>query len=251
MCSNKDTIVFQYNIEDKDEKYTFEKSFKRPSELKSYCPHCNEDNVKKTAILNKYVMNQIYDENMTYIHELDLCGVIKAFRPIFTDDNITNEDFVNDTMKKLIIMNINLRKMLAEKMLHENQTIYWENITITAPYLKTSIKNKLKNEIKYMKTVNEIKDYLSFSECGTISEFVFKKDKKMISFTLQNKKIDKKAEPPKECQICYSEFKDYNALCNTCIDQDICEECDKSTKNKYNRCPFCNTEYENNDFDDM
>jgi hypothetical protein len=250
MCSNKGKIVFQYHIEDKDEKYTFEKSFLRPPELTSYCPHCHGDNVKKVSILNKYVMNQIYDENMTYIHELGLSRVIKAIKPIFTEDNIKDEDFVNNTMKKLIIMNIDLREILAEKMLDDHKTIYWDNIIITAPYLRTSIKNKLKNEIKYMQTINEIKNYLNFSKCGVVTEFVFKKDKKIILFTLLKNKEDKK-ETSKECQICYTEFKDYNALCNTCIDQDICEECEKNTKSKYNRCPFCNTEYENNDFDDM
>jgi hypothetical protein len=150
-------------------------------------------------------------------------------------------------MRKTVIMNVSLRKMLADQIIEDHQPIYWENITIKAPYLKTSIKHKLKNELKHIKTTEEIKDYLDFCECGTVTDLVLKKEKKFMSFTLLKDTPEEKIEPYKECQICFAEFKDYNALCNTCINQDICEECDKSTKNKYSRCPFCNTEYESND----
>ena len=229
MCNN-DSITFTYDVENDDETYTFEKIYAKPPELRNFCPNCDKNNPKKIALLHKFVMNDLYKENLQYINKLKIRDSFKLFKPLFKDQD--------EDMKGSVITNVRLRKLLADKLMRDNRTQYWNNISIKAPHLSANAKNKIKQNIKYMGTIDEIKDYMLCCDFGFIYDLVFKK--KNMSFTLLK---NNEPDPQIECQICFKEFDNYKSLCKTCTNPEICRDCEELTKNKYKRCAFCNSVY--------
>jgi hypothetical protein len=162
-------------------------------------------------------------------------------REIYRDKKYTTYE---EDILRHINLNINLKTIYSLKLISDEKTIYWNSITIIAPHLSTSTKKNIKQKIKYM-DLSDIVHYIK-DKYGNIHLLINKK--KTISFEIKQSNIT----PEKtimECQICFQEYEEREALCGVCIHSEICEQCEMDTRKKFNRCAFCNTSYDSIDID--
>lgn len=203
---------FEFNFElPNGETYT--RLIKKPLSLIGLCVNCSKYDKTIKKKLDRLVLQDIYQEN---------CKLLKEIKNIEIDPSPDNKK-----IEHVIKLNMILREFLALKIMDEEKTIYWDNITIICPNFKN--KNILKEKIKYIKNIDEIKSLF------LDKEVVISTKKKNINIIINNYY--------QECQICFNSFKDRKSLCKICKNPEICEMCELETKNKYNRCPFCNMNY--------
>lgn len=225
MCDIK-TITFNYPYSDD---ITYCRVFNKPAELKNTCPNCSKD-PHIAVIMNRYIMRDIFLENCKLTK-----NIYKKTTPNKEEyiSNIFkfNKEQIDEEIYILIDVNINLRKIMSDRLIESERTIYWNEIRIEAPHLDSQIKKNMKDKIKYMNIISDIKSYL-FMNYQNYYEIIFKK-----------KTITIKIEKQEECQICFKNYKSRKPFCKICKNADICEPCEKNVRLKYNRCAFCNIDY--------
>ena len=241
MCGG-DNIEFTYTFDN----HVFKKTFKRPDGVE-YCSKCVKECPEKKIILKRHVMKDIFEEN---------CSIMKGISNITIDrDDYISKIFKWDKeelegkLEKLIELNIKLKELIYKKLIESEKTVYWDNITIIAPHILHSTKNKLKKRLRCMKG-KEIRSYIE-RKFGPGSIIKLITNKRCLSFEI----IKIVHENPNcevgsiesceccECQICFTEYSKRDLFCKTCKNQEICLECESNIRNTFKRCAFCNTEF--------
>lgn len=162
------------------------------------------------------IIQDLWNENCDLSESLN----VDIFNKLLIEICINNKDL----LKNMINVNLFLKKILKL-----DKPIFWDKIIIIASWMANVEKIELKDKIKYIEKIDDIKALLKRKNAN------IKIDNNALIISLTNM-ID--------CEICFKEFKRRkNVLCKVCKTQEICEKCEVQIMKKYNKCAFCNTKY--------
>lgn len=200
------------------------RDFTKPPGLEAWCPSCDDtDDTPESIAFDKHVVKELFEEN---------CSMIKAVM----DVDVSNKDewlsAIPNTHKEmwnkieeLMSFNASLRNRLASKLVASEAKSFWKDVVITAPFMNTTSKKRLKNRIKSMNDVESIKEYLS--QRFVVVNVSAKKE----SITIELVK--------EECNICFSAPVAKTPTCKTCKVSNMCVACALETIKRFGTCPFC------------
>jgi hypothetical protein len=230
MCRNK-LIQVRCYVESIDKSIT--RDFTKPEGLAAWCPSCAKTtDTPEFIAFDKHVVKELFEENCTLIKEI--MDIDVANKEEWLANMPTTKRELWNKIEELMAFNANLRNKMASKLISSENTSYWKDVIITAPFMNNSTKKRLKNRIRAMKDASAIRKYLS--ERYVINNMSAKN--RVINITISLASVDHNHN--EECNICFSDEVSATPLCKTCKVSNMCATCELDSIKRFGRCPFCN-----------
>jgi hypothetical protein len=162
------------------------------------------------------IANDLWSENCdlseSFNHEI-FCNLLIAI--------CKNEQHLLKSM-----INVN---MFLKNTLKLDKPIFWEKIIIIASWMNIIEKTELKEKIKYIKNIEDIKTFLK---------------RKNVNIKIDNNTLIISLTNMVDCVVCFKEFKKRPVtFCKVCKSLEICQKCESDIMNKFKKCAFCKTKY--------
>lgn len=120
----------------------------------------------------------------------------------------------------------------------QSNTSFWNDIKIEATHISKKTRASIKKLIYHIPCKKKIVELIESTHPSIlVSELNVDTSCFALHVSLTKKDVDM-------CCICFERHVSKEIICQTCSQSNICKQCEMTQMQTYNRCAFCNTNYE-------